>query len=299
MAEEMFKTTLMVGFDKEDVLRQITAMKEAAYTERAGLQKQLADKDEKIEELTQQIGEKEEQIRKLEDEIKNKYQKYADNYESIGRLVFDAQVRSEKMLTDAQEKSAGMRKEAQESSEHMVKESQAYAQKLLDDAKAVSTQMIEKAKTDSRAYAAAVQKEVDEKLADGKRKYTAIQEELNEIVELINQAQKRFMASYKEIHQILSTMPEPMGDPEEIAARVEQEALAAQQNAEKAAQESCEDENLPEAEEAQAEDTVESSVEAAEEDTVQEDLDLAFDDEDEDDFEDDLELARIFSKDEE
>ncbi len=291
MAEEMFKTTLMGGFDKEDVLRQITAMKEAAYTERAGLQKQLAEKDEKIEELTAQVAEKEAQIEKLEEEIKTKYQKYADNYESIGRLVFDAQVRSEKILNEAQEKSAGMRKEAQESSEHVVKESQAYAQQLLDDAKTVSSQMIEKAKADSLAYASAVQKEVDEKLTDGRKKYAAVQEELSEIVELINQAQKRFMASYKEIHQILSTMPETLGDPQEIAARMEQEALSASAETGKQAQ-PAEEQECAEPETEPVQEEKEPATDAG----MEEELD--FDDED-DDFEDDLELARIFSKDEE
>ena len=38
---------------------------------------------------------------------------------------------------------------------------------------------------------------------------------MNEIVQLINQAQKRFMASYKEVHQIISTMPTSLNDIEE------------------------------------------------------------------------------------
>ena len=42
----------------------------------------------------------------------------------------------------------------------------------------------------------------------------AVQNELNEIVELINQAQKRFMASYKEVHNIINAMPESLSDME-------------------------------------------------------------------------------------
>ena len=61
----------------------------------------------------------------------------------------------------------------------------------------------------------AVQSEVDEKLAEGKRKYIAVQEEMNEIVQLINEAQKRFMSSYKEVHRIISTMPESMKELED------------------------------------------------------------------------------------
>ena len=57
-----------------------------------------------------------------------------------------------------------------------------------------------------------VQEEVNEKLADGKKKYVAVQDEMNEIVELINQAQKRFMSSYKEVHRIVTAMPESLYD---------------------------------------------------------------------------------------
>ena len=57
--------------------------------------------------------------------------------------------------------------------------------------------------------------EIDDKLLEGKKKYVAVQEEMNEIVQLINQAQRRFMASYKEVHQIISTMPSSLNDIEE------------------------------------------------------------------------------------
>ena len=35
--EEMFKTTLMGGFDKDDVLRQVQKMKDEAYAEKSKL----------------------------------------------------------------------------------------------------------------------------------------------------------------------------------------------------------------------------------------------------------------------
>ena len=50
------------------------------------------------------------------------------------------------------------------------------------------------------------------KIAEGERKYTALQAEMDEIMELINQAQKRFMASYKEVHKIISDLPKKEGD---------------------------------------------------------------------------------------
>lgn len=213
MADEMFKTTLMGGFDKDDVLTKVQIMKDEAYAEKSKLIKEKKEKDKKIDELNkrlnlkdvqrdQQIMElreehakemeevlarlrmKEEQKDKLEQQIQVKYQKYIDRYDLIGSLILDAQEKAEKIV-----------KEAEETRDKMLEEARIEAQKCLD----------------------AVQTEVDDKLAEGKRKYIAVQEEMNEIVELINQAQRRFMSSYREVHQIISTMPESLRELEDEA----------------------------------------------------------------------------------
>ena len=213
MADEIFKGTLMGGFDKEDVLNKVQIMKEEAYAEKTKLIKAGKEKDEKIEELIKrlelkevqkeqaleelrqehkkemdQVQEalrlKEEQKDRLERQIQEKYQKYIDRYDLIGNLVLDAQIRAEEILSDAEAKRNQILTDAQEEADRRLTK---------------------------------VQMEVDEKLAEGKRKYIAVQEEMNEIIELINQAQKRFMASYKEVHRIISTMPESMSDLEDDA----------------------------------------------------------------------------------
>lgn len=184
MSEELFRTTLMGGFDKEDVLQKVTVMKEEANAEKNKLLNQLRDRDEKIKELNKRLDLKETQREKLEQEISQKYQKYIDNYESIGKMIFDTQLRCDNMVADAKRESERILAEAQEEAQKRV---------------------------------ASVQGEVDEKLADGKRKYIAIQEELNEIVELINQAQRRFMASYKDVHEIVNTMPAFLREIDEYA----------------------------------------------------------------------------------
>ena len=120
MADEMFKTTLMGGFDKDDVLTKVQAMKDEAYAEKSKLIKEKKEKDKKIDELNkrlslkdvqrdQQMMElkaehekemdeilerlrmKEAQKDKLEQEIQVKYQKYIDRYDLFGRLILDAQ----------------------------------------------------------------------------------------------------------------------------------------------------------------------------------------------------------------
>ncbi len=92
------------------------------------------------------------------------------------------------------------------------------ADQIVSEAIATRDELMDEAKKEAEKCLAAVQAEVDAKLADGKRKYIAVQDEMNEIVELINQAQIRFMASYKEVHKIVSAMPETMRELEDEEA---------------------------------------------------------------------------------
>ena len=180
MAEnEMFKTTLMGGYDKDEVHEQIQKMKDEMAEQQLMYRKQLAEKDSRIAELEKRIELKEASQEKLEADVRDKYQKYIDNYESIGRLVFEAQLKADAMVKEAEEK---------------------------------CSTMIQDAEDEARQKVEAVQKEIDAKLLEGRKKYLAVQEETNSIVELINQAQKRFMSSYREVHQIISNMPTALSD---------------------------------------------------------------------------------------
>lgn len=180
---EMFKTTLMGGYDKEEVQELIQKMKDEMAEVQVNYRKQLADRDAKIAELQKRIELKEAYQARMEEDIKEKYQKYIDNYESIGKLVFEAQLKSDSMQKEAEEK---------------------------------CSKMIEEAEAEAKRRVESVQSEIDDKLLEGKKKYLAVQEEMNGIVELINQAQKRFMSSYKEVHQIINSMPTSLNDIEDM-----------------------------------------------------------------------------------
>ena len=183
MAEyEMFKTTLMGGYDKEEVQEQIQRLKDEMAENQEAFKKQLEEKDARIAELQKRIELKEDYQARLEEDIKEKYQKYIDNYDSIGKLVFEAQVKADTLEKETKEK----------------------CDKMLQDAEEEAKRKVE-----------SVQAEIDDKLLEGKKKYLAVQEEMNGIVELINQAQKRFMSSYKEVHHIISSMPTSLNDLEE------------------------------------------------------------------------------------
>lgn len=187
---EMFKTTLMGGFDKDDVMQKVEELKDSAFREKKRLEKELKERDEKIAELTKRLELKEAQKERLEQDVTEKYQKYVDNYDKIGSLIFNAQIQADAMLKEAETKRDTMLEEAKQEADRCRAEAEQEAAERI----------------------ARVQDEVNEKLADGKKKYIAVQDEMNEIVELINQAQKRFMSSYKEVHRIITMMPDSLCD---------------------------------------------------------------------------------------
>ena len=192
MGQEAFKTRFMGGYDKDDVQEQIQRMRDEAMDEQARLKKIIAEKDSRITELNKRLELKEEQQERLEEEIKNKYQIYIDKYDSIAKLVSGAQVRADDMVKNATDECEKLRKKTWAECNRMREEAEEEARRTIDS----------------------IQQEVDDKLAEGKKRYVAVQNELNEIVELINQAQKRFMASYKEVHNIINAMPESLSDME-------------------------------------------------------------------------------------
>jgi len=177
--QDMFKTTLMGGYDKDDVTEQFRNLKDAHVSSLGQIQKEMADKDAQIAELKEKLEEKTQQKEKLERDISEKYQKYIDHHDSISHLLVDAHIKAEEITRDAKAKK-----------EHMLKMTDAEIKRKFDG----------------------VQAEVDDKIAEGERKYKALQSEMDGIMELINQAQKRFMISYKEIHNIISDNPKKTED---------------------------------------------------------------------------------------
>ncbi|MFV0528299.1 MAG: hypothetical protein ACK5MN_06235 [Lachnospiraceae bacterium] len=186
-----FKTTIMGGFDKDDVQEKFKVAMEESTEAQNKLRKEIEDRDEKIAQLKKRIELKELQQERLEAEIQDKYKKYVDKYDSIGRLVFDAQVK---------------------------------ADAIVDEAKNRGREIIAKAEVDALTRVNSVQNNIDDQLQDGKRKYVAIQEEIDQIVELVNQAQIRFMESYREIHGIVRDMPEFIQKIEDEEAEAPEEA---------------------------------------------------------------------------
>ena len=174
----MFKQALR-GFDKDEVLAYIRNQEVASSKRIAALEKDIRKRDRIISELKNRIVMKDEQVDRLEQDIRDKYQRYIDNYRQIGDLVYEARVKGEKIVTDAQTE----------------------ADRILEEAEAEAKRRVD-----------SVQGEIDAKLVDGKQKYLAVQDEMNEIVDLFNQMQRKFMVSYKEVHEIIQSMPASLDD---------------------------------------------------------------------------------------
>ncbi|MBR3153879.1 MAG: hypothetical protein IKF10_02630, partial [Lachnospiraceae bacterium] len=118
------------------------------------------------------------------------YRTYIDNYEKIGSLVYESQVKGDKIIADAQKEAARLTAESRSQYDRTMAEADLAAKTRLD----------------------AVQGEIDARLTEGKKQYAKVQEDMNEIVDLINEVQKRFMRAYKEIHEVMQRMPASFDD---------------------------------------------------------------------------------------
>ncbi len=189
MDDSMFRT-VMRGFDKEEVFAYIKQIEADANQKVAQARADVIEKDKQIAELKQRIQSKDARYERLENEIEVKYRTYIDNYEKIGSLVYESQVKGDKIIADAQKEAARLTAESRSQYDRTVAEADLAARNRLD----------------------AVQGEIDARLEDGKRQYAKVQEDMNEIVDLINEVQKRFMVAYKEIHEVVQRMPASFDD---------------------------------------------------------------------------------------
>lgn len=152
------------------------------------------------------------------------------------------------------------------------------------------------AEAEAKQKIADAELEIDGKLLDGKKKYLALQEEMSQIVDLINSAQKHFADSYSEVHKIIDAMPTSFAEMEgvesELLPETEKEGAEVEAEAEVETETELETEAEAETEDAETEETQE--IEPLDEED--EDLD-ALDDLDEN--LDDLELTPLEEEEEE
>lgn len=172
---ELFKTTLMGGYDKDDVEKHIQKMKDEAYVNKNRLLQVLKQRDQTIQELTNKLDEKEAQLRQRDRDIKEKYQTYIDNYEQIGRLVYESRVRADRMIIDARDES----------------------RRIIQEARNLARRRLEQ-----------VQTQIDDKLDEGRVKHQAIQKELESLLELLKEVRNRCLLSYDNVENLVTSYTE-------------------------------------------------------------------------------------------
>ena len=205
MDDQMFRT-VMRGFDKEEVFAYIKKIEADANQKVAQARADVIEREKQIDELRQRIQSKDARYERLENEVEVKYRTYIENYEKIGSLVYESQVKGDKIIADAQKEAARLTDEARSQCDRMVAEADFAAKNRLS----------------------AVQGEIDARLENGRREYAKVQKDLNEILDLINEAQNRFALASKEVHEVIQRMPASLDD---IDANVEGAVRAAQEAA--------------------------------------------------------------------
>lgn len=220
------------GYDKDDVqdfiqkerdehARRITELKRTdQHREKLihDLQERIKEQNKRIAELNDHIVKKDEEQGRLEQDVRDKYEKYIDHYQQIGEILFEAKVRGNKMITDAQSQADQMLSEAQSQADQIVSDAKAEADQYVSSAKAEADRYVSDAKSQaekiqSEAKARAQQEvdstqgDIDARLTIGKQKYQAVQDEIREVLDMFNQVQRKFMQSYKDVHEIAESMP--------------------------------------------------------------------------------------------
>lgn len=196
MDDQMFRT-VMRGFDKDEVFAYIKQLEADAEQKVAQAYAEASEKDKLIVELNQRIAKKDEKYERLEHEVEVKYRQYIDNYEKIGALVYESRVKGDKIIADAEKEAARIAAESQEQYDRKIAEA---------DLKAETSLSAAQARLD------AVQKEIDARLADGEKKYAKAQADMNEILALIDETQKKFASTYNEVHEAFDGMPKSLDD---------------------------------------------------------------------------------------
>lgn len=156
----------------------------------------------------------------------NKARSEADRYTAETRGDADAYARktryeadgyAEQKRSEADDLVAGCRKEG----ERILSEAEGNRDKLMASARAEVSRLVSSAHDEhdfivaqaediaskKKAY---VDAEIAVSIEMARKKYTAIRTEMESMVELINQVQKRFMNSYRDIHMLSSELPEEL-----------------------------------------------------------------------------------------
>lgn len=128
------------------------------------------------------------------------------------KTVSEADAKAQKTVSEADAKAQTTVKDADAKAKQTVAEADSRAKLTLDDANRKAQKKLDDADAEAKRRVESVESVIDAKLTDGRKRYSAVHDEMNDIVRMFNQIQRKFMQSYKEVHEIINSMPEAFDD---------------------------------------------------------------------------------------
>lgn len=215
--EELFKTTLMGGFDKDDVMTKVQNLKDQAYAAQKKLEAKIEEKEQEIEKLNRKIREREDKIEELEKNIHEKYQSYIDNYDSISGLVFEAQVKAKKLTQETEESCRKLKEETNESCRKQREETKESCAKQRRETKEQCEYMVESARQKGEELAAVyeeklqaeaeeIQSHMDAELQKANTRYQKIYAEMETMTSVLEKNRRIFEETFAGIEKMREEM---------------------------------------------------------------------------------------------
>ena len=216
--EELFKTTLMGGFDKDDVMTKVQNLKDQAYAAQKKLEAKIEEKEQEIEKLNRKIREREDKIEELEKNIHEKYQSYIDNYDSISGLVFEAQVKAKKLTQETEESCRKLKEETEEACRRKTEETdEESCAKQRRETKEQCEYMVESARQKGEELAAVyeeklqaeaeeIQSHMDAELQKANTRYQKIYAEMETMTSVLEKNRRIFEETFAGIEKMREEM---------------------------------------------------------------------------------------------
>lgn len=273
--EELFKTTLMGGFDKDDVMTKVQNLKDQAYAAQKKLEAKIEENEQEIEKLNRKIREREDKIEELEKNIHEKYQSYIDNYDSISGLVFEAQVKAKKLTQETEdacrekteetdeacckkkeETNESCRKQREETKESCAKqrrETKEQCEYMVESARQKGEELAAVYEEKLQAEAEEIQSHMDAELQKANTRYQKIYAEMETMTSVLEKNRRIFEETFAGIEKMREEMKRSasevetfMKDPVKSIFPGEAKETAAEPGSEDTAEEAEEEDEIVE-----------------------------------------------------
>ena len=192
------------GYNKDEVDTYISEL-ETEYSQKLSrIEAKSREMEKQTEDLKRRPDKKERQKEQLEREIETKYRTYIDNYDKIAGLVYESQLKADRIIAEANSERDAILQAAHEEEQRILAE----ANRVLEDAKTQEKLMLDDADVEAKRRVDAVAGTVDRALADGRTRYADIQVQIRGLIETLEEAQRRFEKGCAETQKIFDLMPE-------------------------------------------------------------------------------------------